>query len=125
MRRGIQNTFIGYDHAGGYRCRWRRIVARLRAELLEAACAEPRLRQTYPQTGMGELHFGRCTQQRWTWDIPSIQAVAGGVEWVSGPARTQTVHPAATVQEAIAIEPTEISESRLPCRQFEDAGPAS
>ncbi len=39
---------------------------RVRAELLEAAYAEPRLRQLFPWTGMGELHFSRCTEQRWT-----------------------------------------------------------
>ncbi|WP_455410074.1 DUF6193 family natural product biosynthesis protein [Streptomyces hiroshimensis] len=31
------------------------------SELLEAAYAEPCLRQLFPWTGMGELHFSRCT----------------------------------------------------------------
>jgi uncharacterized protein DUF6193 len=76
---------------------------RVRAELLEAAYAEPRLRQLFPWTGMGELHLSRCTEQRWTWDIPYIQPAAGGTYWVSGPLRSESVGPAATAQEAIAM----------------------
>ncbi|MFF8293545.1 DUF6193 family natural product biosynthesis protein [Streptomyces sp. NPDC016309] len=76
---------------------------RVRPELLEAAYAEPRLRQLFPWTGMGELHFSRCTEQRWTWDIPYIQPAAGGSYWVSGPLRSETVGPAATPQEAVAM----------------------
>ncbi|MGV9291925.1 DUF6193 family natural product biosynthesis protein [Streptomyces sp. NPDC003719] len=76
---------------------------RVRVELLEAACAEPRLRQLFPWTGMGELHFSRCTEWPWTWDIPYIQPAAGGTYWVSGPRRSETVGPAATAQEAVAM----------------------
>ena len=76
---------------------------RVRTELLEAAYADPRLRQLFAWTGMGELHFSRCTGPRWTWDIPYIQPVAGGAYWVSGPDRTQSVGPAATAQEAVAM----------------------
>ncbi|MEV6425728.1 DUF6193 family natural product biosynthesis protein [Streptomyces sp. NPDC051662] len=57
---------------------------RVRTELLEAAYAEPCLRQLFPWTGMGELHFSRCTAWRWTWDIPCIQPAAEGTYWVSG-----------------------------------------
>jgi hypothetical protein len=76
---------------------------RVRTELLEAAYAEPRLRQLFPWTGMGELHFSRCTEHRWTWDIPYVQPATGGAYWVAGPDRTQSVGPAATAQEAIAM----------------------
>lgn len=76
---------------------------RVRPELLEAAYAEPRLQQLFPWTGMGELHFSRCTEQRWTWDIPYIQPAADGGYLVSGPLRSETVGPAATPQEAIAM----------------------
>ncbi|MET7685790.1 DUF6193 family natural product biosynthesis protein [Streptomyces sp. NPDC005423] len=76
---------------------------RVRPELLEAVCAEPRLHQLFPWTGMGELHFSRCTGQRWTWDIPYIQPAADGEYWVSGPLRSETVGPAATPQQAIAM----------------------
>ncbi|MEV0263874.1 DUF6193 family natural product biosynthesis protein [Streptomyces sp. NPDC050617] len=71
--------------------------------LLEAAYAEPRLRQLFPWTGMGELHFSRCTEWDWTSDIPYIQPAADNSYWVSGPLRTQTVGPAATPEEAVAM----------------------
>ncbi|AUH44632.1 hypothetical protein CXR04_00055 [Streptomyces sp. CMB-StM0423] len=70
--------------------------------MLDVAYAEPCLRQLFPWTGMGELHFSRCTEPRWTWDIPYIQPAAEGAYRVSGPLRSQTVGPAATAQEAIA-----------------------
>ncbi|MCF6521737.1 hypothetical protein HOY81_01280 [Streptomyces sp. JJ36] len=76
---------------------------RVRTELLELAYAEPRLRRLFPWTGMGELHFSRCTGYGWTWDVPYIQPAAGGTYWVSGPHRDQTVGPAATAQEAVAM----------------------
>ncbi|MFB8208201.1 DUF6193 family natural product biosynthesis protein [Streptomyces sp. NPDC056010] len=84
---------------------WQAVRAdgRVRPELLEAAYAEPRLRQLFPWTGMGELHFSRCTEGRWTWDIPYIQPGAGGRYWVSGPLRTEVVGPAETVAQAIAM----------------------
>ncbi|MGW3399040.1 DUF6193 family natural product biosynthesis protein [Streptomyces hydrogenans] len=76
---------------------------RVRPELLEAAYAEPRLRQLFPWTGMGELHFSRCTEQRWTWDIPYIQPAGDRTYRVSGPLHGETVGPAATAQDAIAM----------------------
>ncbi|MGP3991255.1 DUF6193 family natural product biosynthesis protein [Streptomyces sp. 3N207] len=84
---------------------WREVRqdGRVRVELLEAAYAEPRLRQLFPWTGMGELHFSRCTEQRWTWDIPYIRPAPGGTYWVAGPLRSETVGPAATAREAIAM----------------------
>ncbi|MFE5162987.1 DUF6193 family natural product biosynthesis protein [Streptomyces sp. NPDC056697] len=84
---------------------WQKVRAdgRVRPELLEAAYAEPRLRQLFPWTGMGELHFSRCTEQRWTWDIPYIQPAAEGGYWVSGPLRTESVGPAATSAQAVTM----------------------
>nr|WP_240659624.1 DUF6193 family natural product biosynthesis protein [Streptomyces sp. WAC 01529] len=84
---------------------WQEVRAdgRVRPELLEAAYAEPRLRQLFPWTGMGELHFSRCTEERWTWGIPYVQPAAGGSYWVSGPLRSQAVRPAETVSQAIAM----------------------
>ncbi|WP_308293470.1 DUF6193 family natural product biosynthesis protein [Streptomyces sp. RM72] len=51
---------------------WRAVRAdgRVRPELLDLAYADPSLRQLFPWTGMGELHFSRCTEQRWTWETP-------------------------------------------------------
>ncbi len=46
---------------------------RVRDELIDVAYRTPCLRQLFPWTGMGELHFSRCTEPRWTWDIPYIQ----------------------------------------------------
>ncbi|MFE3205803.1 DUF6193 family natural product biosynthesis protein [Embleya sp. NPDC059237] len=68
---------------------WQKVRAdgRIRPALLEAAYAEPHLRRLFPWTGMGELHFSRCTEQRWTWDIPYIQPATGGGYRVSGPLR--------------------------------------
>jgi hypothetical protein len=76
---------------------------RVRAELLDAAYAEPRLRRLFPWTGMGELHFSRCTEWPWTWDVPYIEPAAGGTYLVSGPSRAETVGAAATAQEAVAM----------------------
>ncbi|MEV2255572.1 DUF6193 family natural product biosynthesis protein [Streptomyces sp. NPDC050147] len=72
---------------------------------LEAAYAEPRLRQLFPWTGMGELHFSRCTEWPWAWDVPYIQPAADGGYWVwvSGPLRSESVGPATTAQQAVTM----------------------
>jgi Family of unknown function (DUF6193) len=88
---------------------------RIRDELVDAAYGEPCLRQLFPWTGMGELHFSRCTEPRWTGDTPYIQPVQGGGYLVSGPLRTDSVGPAATPEDVIAMVVT-----RLPA----NAGPA-
>ncbi|MFF7777494.1 DUF6193 family natural product biosynthesis protein [Streptomyces tanashiensis] len=89
---------------------WRELIGsdRVSAELVAAAYAEPRLRQLFPWVGMWELHFSRCTEQRWTWDVPYVgPAAAGpghaGPYYVEGPSRTQKVGRADTAQEAIAM----------------------
>ncbi|MFI9571422.1 DUF6193 family natural product biosynthesis protein [Microbispora rosea] len=84
---------------------WREVHAdgRVRPELLDAAYSEPRLRQLFPWTGMGELHFSRCTSPRWTWDIPYIAPAVGGGYLVLGPRRDETVGPAATPAQAVAM----------------------
>jgi hypothetical protein len=85
---------------------WRyvRNDGRVRPDLLEAAYDEPRLRALFPWTGMGELHFGRCTETRWTWDIPYISPGADGTYWVLGPSRNDAaIGQVATAGEAIAM----------------------
>ncbi|MGI5473356.1 DUF6193 family natural product biosynthesis protein [Streptomyces sp. CA-132043] len=84
---------------------WQHVRAdgRVRSELLEAAYAEPRLHQLFPWTGMGELHFSRCTEPRWTWDVPYIQPAADGRYRVSGPRRGESIGPAATPEQAVAM----------------------
>jgi hypothetical protein len=52
---------------------------------------------------MGELHFSRCTEWPWAWDIPYIQPAAEGEYWVSGPLRSESVGPAATAQQAVTM----------------------
>ena len=75
----------------------------VRADLLEAAYAEPRLRCLFPWTGMGELHFSLCTEWPWGWDIPYIEPVEGDTYRVAGPSRSKIVGPAATAEEAVAM----------------------
>jgi hypothetical protein len=77
-------------------------------ELVAAAYAEPKLRQLFPWVGMWELHFSRCTEPRWTWDVPYIGPAAAGLDhtgpyYVEGPSRTQKIGETDTAQEAIAI----------------------
>ena len=80
---------------------------RVSAELVAAAYAEPQLRQLFPWVGMWEPHFSRCTEKRWTWDVPYIGATAGGRDhsayYVESPLRTQEIGQAATAQEAVAM----------------------
>ncbi|WP_425547275.1 DUF6193 family natural product biosynthesis protein [Actinocorallia aurantiaca] len=75
----------------------------VRTELIDAAYAEPRLRELFPWTGMGELHFSRCTGNRWTWDIPYIGPTRDGGYCVEGPLRTETVGSAADAAQAVAM----------------------
>ncbi|WP_327426023.1 DUF6193 family natural product biosynthesis protein [Streptomyces sp. NBC_01236] len=58
------------------------------AELVRVAHAEPLLRQLYPWTGMWELHFSRCTETRFTWDIPYIGTLRDGRYYIEGPSRS-------------------------------------
>ncbi len=89
---------------------WQELLGcdRVSTELVAAAYAEPRLRQLFPWTGMWELHFSRCTQLRWTWDVPYIGPTAAGPDhtgpyYVAGPSRTQKIGKADTAQEAVAM----------------------
>ncbi|WP_030198722.1 DUF6193 family natural product biosynthesis protein [Streptomyces sp. NRRL S-87] len=64
------------------------LVAGRFAELVRVARGEPLLRQLYPWTGMWELHFSRCTEKRWTWDLPYIGTTGDGRYYVEGPHRS-------------------------------------
>ncbi|MBH1938872.1 hypothetical protein I5Q34_32215 [Streptomyces sp. AV19] len=55
--------------------------------MVRVAYAEPQLRRLYPWTGMWELHFSRCTEIRYTWDIPYIGTLGNGRYYVEGPSR--------------------------------------
>jgi hypothetical protein len=76
---------------------------RVDAELIDAAYAEPRLRMLFPWTGMRELHFSRCTEPGWTWDIPYIVPAAGGGYWVLGPSRSEWVGQVNAAEHAVAL----------------------
>ncbi|MFF3554209.1 DUF6193 family natural product biosynthesis protein [Streptomyces tsukubensis] len=58
------------------------------AKLVRVAHAEPLLRQLSPWTGMWELHFSRCTEMDYTWDIPYIGTLSDGRYYVEGPSRS-------------------------------------
>lgn len=78
------------------------------SELVTAACAEPRLRELFPWVGMWELHFSRCTEPHWTWDVPYIGPSKAGPDHtgpycVEGPLRTQKIGEALTAREAVAM----------------------
>ncbi|WP_245766850.1 DUF6193 family natural product biosynthesis protein [Streptomyces colonosanans] len=104
---GVQNAALDTSAQGEtiVEAGWQAVRAggRVRAELIEAAYAEPRLWQLFPWTGMAELHFSRCTGHPWTWDIPYVQPALGGGYWVAGPLRDEAVGPAATAAHAIAM----------------------
>ncbi|MEV0174539.1 GNAT family N-acetyltransferase [Streptomyces sp. NPDC050803] len=72
-------------------------------ELVRAAYAEPRLRQLFPWVGHWELHFSRCVESPWTWDVPYIRPQSGGRFRVEGPSRSEFVGWAESVEEALAM----------------------
>ncbi|MEU8787378.1 DUF6193 family natural product biosynthesis protein [Streptomyces sp. NPDC048637] len=47
-------------------------------EMVEAAYAQPRLRQFLPSVSHGSLQFSRCTESPWTRDIPALFPSGGG-----------------------------------------------
>ncbi|WP_256259507.1 DUF6193 family natural product biosynthesis protein [Streptomyces mirabilis] len=74
------------------------------AELVRVVHAEPLLRQLSPWTGMGELHFGRCTEIRHTWDIPGIGTLRDGRYYVEGPSwSSPRIAEADSEQAAVAM----------------------
>ena len=72
-------------------------------ELVRAAYADPRLRQLFPWVGMWELHFSRCIERPWTWDIPYIRPQPNGRFHVEGPSRSESVGKADSVEAAVAM----------------------
>lgn len=106
------NSMTADDQGGAavVEAAWQKLLAGydVSAELVAAAYAEPRLRELFPWVGMWELHFSRCTEQRWTWDVPYIGPSAAGRDHtgpysVDGPSRTQKAGEAATAQQAVAM----------------------
>ncbi|MDI3421760.1 DUF6193 family natural product biosynthesis protein [Streptomyces luteolus] len=85
--------------------RWQQVLSsgHVDQELAQAAYERPELRELYPWTGMWELHFSRCTEQRWTWDIPYVAPAKDGRWAVGGPARSEFVGWADTIDEALSM----------------------
>ncbi|RPF41839.1 hypothetical protein EDD96_5664 [Streptomyces sp. Ag109_G2-6] len=89
---------------------WQRLLRsdQVSAELVAAAYAEPRLRELFPWIGMWEVHFSRCTEHRFTWDVPYIGPRAAGADhtgpyYVEGPSRSEWIGEAATARQAVAM----------------------
>ncbi|MFG2668333.1 DUF6193 family natural product biosynthesis protein [Streptomyces sp. NPDC048387] len=74
------------------------------AELVRVAHAEPLLRQLHPWTGMWELHFSRCTEMQYTWDLPYIGTLRDGRYYVEGPSRNSPrIAETDSAQAAVAM----------------------
>ncbi|MFJ7272003.1 DUF6193 family natural product biosynthesis protein [Streptomyces sp. NPDC099050] len=72
--------------------------------LVRVAHAEPLLRQLSPWTGMWELHFSRCTEMNYTWDIPYIGTLRDGRYYVEGPSRSSPrIAETDSAQDAVAM----------------------
>ncbi|RAG83823.1 hypothetical protein DN069_20450 [Streptacidiphilus pinicola] len=72
-------------------------------DLVEAAYAEPKLKQLYPFTSHWGLHFSTCTGWPFTWVVPFIDPLRDGRFRVSGPNRRTVIDEADTAAEAIDI----------------------
>ncbi|WP_327122031.1 DUF6193 family natural product biosynthesis protein [Streptomyces sp. NBC_01341] len=74
------------------------------AKLVRVAHGEPLLRQLSPWTGMWELHFSRCTEMDYTWDIPYIGTLRDGRYYVEGPHRSSPrIAETDSAQAAVAM----------------------
>ncbi|MBT2234440.1 DUF6193 family natural product biosynthesis protein [Nonomuraea sp. NEAU-A123] len=71
--------------------------------LVEAAYAEPKLRQLYPFTSHWSLHFTTCTGYPFSWDAPFVDPMGDGRYRVCGPSRGIVIGEADTAEEAIAM----------------------
>ncbi|CAM5435764.1 DUF6193 family natural product biosynthesis protein [Streptomyces tanashiensis] len=74
------------------------------AVLARVAHAEPLLRRLHPWTGMWELHFSRCTEMNYTWDLPYIGTLRDGRYYVEGPDRSSPrIAETDSAQAAVAM----------------------
>jgi hypothetical protein len=71
--------------------------------LVEAAFAEPKLRQLYPFTSHWSLHFTTCTGYPFTWKVPFVDPLRDGRYRVNGPHRGAVIGEADTADEAVAM----------------------
>jgi hypothetical protein len=93
------------DAAAITEAEWKRLFnwPYVNSELVQAAYTEPRLRQLFPWTGHWELHFSRCIESPWTWDVPYIRPQPGGRFRVEGPSRTEFVGETDSAGAAVAM----------------------
>ncbi|WP_328387179.1 DUF6193 family natural product biosynthesis protein [Streptomyces sp. NBC_00400] len=97
--------------------KWRKVRA-LSAEVIdpdmvEAAYAQPRLRQFVPLVSHGSLQFSRCTESPLTYDIPALFPSAGGGfvvirMWEPNGSERHQVGWVETLEEAAALIASEI-----------------
>jgi hypothetical protein len=68
----------------GIEARWQSVRddGRVRAELVEAACGEPRLRRLFAWVGMGELHFSRNIGRAKVGTQAEARCRSGGIVFV-------------------------------------------
>ncbi|MBY8877992.1 DUF6193 family natural product biosynthesis protein [Actinacidiphila acidipaludis] len=71
--------------------------------LVEAAFAEPKLRQLYPFTSQRSLHFTTCTGYPFTWVVPFVDPLQDGRFRVCGPSRRAVIGETDTAEEAVAL----------------------
>jgi len=91
--------------------KWRLLRESMRAglplpavrDLVEAAYAEPKLRQLYPFTSHRSLHFTTCTGYPFTWVVPFVDPLQDGRFRVCGPSRRAVIGEADSAGEAIAL----------------------
>ncbi|MFK4083637.1 DUF6193 family natural product biosynthesis protein [Kribbella sp. NPDC020789] len=72
-------------------------------DLVEAAYAEPKLRQLYPFTSHWSLHFTTCIGYPFTWVVPFVDPLKDGRFRVCGPHRGTVVGIAETAEEAVVL----------------------
>ncbi|MFA7764307.1 DUF6193 family natural product biosynthesis protein [Streptomyces sp. NRRL S-448] len=72
-------------------------------EMMEAAFAEPRLRQLFPFPSHGCLTFHRNTEFPWSNDLPFIAGAPEGSFWVYSARYGERLGVVATAQEAAAL----------------------
>ncbi|WP_162908384.1 DUF6193 family natural product biosynthesis protein [Allorhizocola rhizosphaerae] len=100
-----------YEHGNPVETKWeiyRQSQARhIDHDLIEAAYAQPKLRELFPFTSHATLHLSRCARYPFTADLPAITPVADGtyeVAWpTDSPYGSGTVGRADTPQDAIAL----------------------
>jgi hypothetical protein len=85
--------------------KWRMLLqeSATEARLVEAAYAEPKLRQLFPFTSLRALLFSQCTDYPYTWDIPLIEPRGDGRYLVMAADRVTSLGETDGAAEAVAL----------------------